>query len=86
MLSYNGHTVAVAAMSGANHCQPHPQILDNRDWVLKVRDICAVIGFDLRPDHKYRLFEGSFNACHAEKQLLAYHIDRHLSGAATRMW
>ncbi|KAK5202897.1 hypothetical protein LTR41_011366 [Exophiala xenobiotica] len=29
ILSYTGHTVAVAAMSGANHYQPRPQILDN---------------------------------------------------------
>ncbi len=77
ILSYNGHTMAVTAMSGANHYQPHPQILDNGNWTLKVRDICVAIGFDLRPDHRDRLFQGSFNAYHAEKQLLAYHIDRH---------
>ena len=77
ILSYNGHTMAVTAMSGANHYQPHPQILDNGHWTVKVRDICAAIGFDLHTDHRDPSFAGSFHACHVEKQLLAYHIDRH---------
>ncbi|RVX75973.1 hypothetical protein B0A52_00330 [Exophiala mesophila] len=78
ILSYDGHTVSVAAMSGANHYQPGPQTLDNETWTEKVRDICEVIGYPLTPDRRDGgKLQGFYMACHAEKQLAAYHIDRH---------
>lgn len=77
ILSYDAHTLAIAAMSGTNHYRPHPQTLDNRSWTYKVRNLCVAMGFVLRPDHRDRLFAGSFHACHAEKQLVAYYVDRH---------
>jgi hypothetical protein len=64
-------------MSGSNHHLPHPQTLDNRIWTFKVRDLCAAIGFGLHSDPRDPLFDGSFKACHAEKQLATYYVDQH---------
>ena len=48
MLVYSRYLPTMSAMSGSNHYLPHPQTLDNRVWTFKVRDLCAVIGFDLQ--------------------------------------
>jgi Ankyrin repeats (3 copies) len=77
LLSCNPHVPVISAMSGSNHHLPHPQTLDNRTWTLKVRDLCAVIGFGLHSHPRDHLFVGSYNACHAEKQLATYYIDQH---------
>jgi hypothetical protein len=67
ILSYSRHLPMTSAMSGSNHYLPHPQTLDNRIWTFKMRDLCAAISLSLQPHPKDRLFDGSFNACHAEK-------------------
>lgn len=77
ILSYSRYLPVVFAMSGANHYLPRPQTLDNRIWTFRVRDLCEAIGFQLHSNHRDPLFDGSFNACHAEKQLATYYIDRH---------
>lgn len=46
-------------------------------WTDKVKNLYDTIRFSLTAHDKDRLFDGSFYACHAEKQLIAYYIDQH---------
>ncbi|PON27343.1 hypothetical protein TGAM01_v203724 [Trichoderma gamsii] len=70
----------VAAMSGFSHEQSsdlNVQIA-GRKWTDEVFYLCQITGHGL-PRHEYdRGKPGRFYACHAEKQLIAYLVSRHV--------
>ncbi|KAK0648234.1 DYW family of nucleic acid deaminases-domain-containing protein [Cercophora newfieldiana] len=71
---------SVAAMSGwAHNDEPGANIhISGKDWTNEVRQLCRHIGHRLAP-HEYDQGEpGKFNACHAEKQLIAYFVSKHV--------
>lgn len=72
----------VAAMSGWGHHElddSNVQI-SGRTWTNEVRRLCELegVGHDLPPDEKDQGEPGQFYACHAEKQLIAYFVHKHL--------
>jgi len=78
---YRGsHFHTVAAMSGWSHWDggvTNIQIA-GRTWTDEVRRLCEVIGHNLEP-HQYDQGEpGRYHACHAEKQLIAFFVHKHL--------
>ncbi|KAH7231300.1 uncharacterized protein BKA55DRAFT_598575 [Fusarium redolens] len=58
----------VAAMSGWKH----------QTWTDEVLRLCRIVGHHLPADEKDQGRPGQFNACHAEKQLAAYFISKHV--------
>lgn len=77
MLHCGNSIPIVSAMSGSNCNLPHPQTLDNKNWTHKVRKLCEVIGHKLQKHGSDPSFVGPWYACHAEKQLATYYIDKH---------
>ncbi|RYC79446.1 hypothetical protein BFJ63_vAg17670 [Fusarium oxysporum f. sp. narcissi] len=70
----------VAAMSGWKHqsdLELNVQI-EGRIWTDEVFRLCRIIGHHLPADEKDQGRSGQFNACHAEKQLTAYFISKHV--------
>ena len=78
---YRGHQHhSVAAMSGWTHREdPVVNIqIAGRSWTAEVRRLYEIIGYDLAP-HEYDQGEpGRYHACHAEKQLIAFFVSKHL--------
>lgn len=70
----------VAAMSGWAHKEdPAANIqIAGEEWTDAVRQICRYIGHDLAPHVHDRGQPGQFHACHAEKQLIAYFVSKHV--------
>lgn len=69
---------SVAAMSGWSHGDTITTV-SGRDWTSEVIRIAEIIGHILQPDERRdRGVPGQFYACHAEKQLIAYFISRHV--------
>ncbi|KAI1392647.1 uncharacterized protein F4822DRAFT_136324 [Hypoxylon trugodes] len=65
-------------MSGWSH-EPNKSIhVAGKDWTDEVLFLCRIPGFDLEPHYYDRGIPGQYNACHAEKQLAAYFIHKHL--------
>lgn len=54
----------------------HAYFLDNSVWAAKAITLCQTIGHTLREDWRDGDVPGRYNACHAEKQLLA-HVFEH---------
>lgn len=52
--------------------------LSNNKWTQKVSTLCLLLDYTLASDDRDNDTQGSFNACHAEKQLIAYFIDKHV--------
>ncbi|CAH0052458.1 unnamed protein product [Clonostachys solani] len=70
----------VAAMSGWGH-QEDPDIniqIGGRDWIDEIRRLCEIVGHSLEPNARDQGQAGRYNACHAEKQLVAYFVNKHL--------
>lgn len=72
----------VAAMSGWGHSEWE---IDNvqvagKVWTGEVRALCQRIGFRLGSHSRDLRIPGQYNACHAEKQLVAYFVDQHFVG------
>ena len=65
-------------MSGWSHGKDDTIHVAGVDWTQEVLDLCQNIGFGLEPHDLDRGIPGRFNACHAEKQLVAYFIYKHL--------
>ncbi|KAB5582967.1 DYW family of nucleic acid deaminases-domain-containing protein [Coniochaeta sp. 2T2.1] len=70
----------VAAMSGwGHHEDPASNIqVAGEEWTDAVRQICSYIGHNLTPHMCDQGQTGRYNACHAEKQLIAYFVSRHV--------
>jgi hypothetical protein len=55
------------------------RVLSNYVWINKVLELCGLMGYQLPKiniDDERK--PGSFYACHAEKQLIAYYLSRHV--------
>ncbi|KAF2998833.1 hypothetical protein E8E13_002593 [Curvularia kusanoi] len=52
--------------------------VSGRDWTDEVMRISTIIQYQLQPDRRDQGQRGRFNACHAEKQLIAYFISKHV--------
>ncbi|KAF3058583.1 hypothetical protein GL218_05895 [Daldinia childiae] len=68
----------IAAMSGWSHAQSKNICVAGRDWTEAVLDLCKLVGFFPESNYRDRGVPGRFNACHAEKQLIAYFAHKHL--------
>lgn len=64
-------------MSGWSHGKTIPLVL-GEDWTSEVIRITDIIGHALAPDKKDNGVPGRFYGCHAEKQLIAYFIGKHV--------
>lgn len=78
---YRGHDLPpVAAMSGWAHLDDSDMNIQisGKTWTPEVRRLSKFIGYDLATDGYDQGEPGQFYACHAEKQLLAFFVHRHL--------
>ncbi|KAH0430381.1 Ankyrin repeat-containing protein [Colletotrichum camelliae] len=78
VLYRGGRFPGVAAMSGWGHGEKLDIQVSGKDWTQEVYDLCERIGFSLRPHDRDQGSRGRYHACHAEKQLVAYFISKHL--------
>lgn len=72
--------LTMAAMSGWGHSEwetDNLQVAGN-SWTSQVHSLCRRIGFKLEDDSRDHGVPGQYNACHAEKQLIAYFVDQHM--------
>ena len=76
-LERGGRYHSIDAMSGWSHGETIP-LVSGKDWTSEVNGIAKIIGHALVPDTKDRGIAGQFHACHAEKQLIAYFISKHV--------
>ncbi|KAI1281384.1 DYW family of nucleic acid deaminases-domain-containing protein [Xylaria sp. FL0933] len=69
----------IAAMSGWGHYADDAANIQiaGRDWTNDTLRLCKIIGYDLAPHSNDQGELGRFHACHAEKQLIAYFVDKH---------
>ncbi|CAG7949482.1 unnamed protein product [Penicillium salamii] len=77
-LDRGGDFPSVGAMSGWSHCSVQSLRVDGRQWTDDIFYISEVVGHPLPSNSKDQGKNGQYNACHAEKQLIAYFIDRHV--------
>ncbi|KAJ5392568.1 hypothetical protein N7509_008058 [Penicillium cosmopolitanum] len=77
-LERGGKFPSIGAMSGWSHCSAQSLRVDGRQWTDEVFYISEKVGHYLTPSSWDHEKAGQFNACHAEKQLIAYFIDRHV--------
>lgn len=68
----------VAAMSGWGHGESEVIHIAGREWTTEVLELCALLDFELQPHTYDHGVVGQWEACHAEKQLIAYFINRHM--------
>ena len=64
-------------MSGWSHGQTVP-LIAGLDWTPEVIRIASIIGRAMATDRKDGGVAGQYHACHAEKQLIAYFISKHV--------
>ena len=77
-LERGGKFPSIGAMSGWSHGSVQTLRVDGRQWTDDVFYISEVTGHLLH-SHSYDQGKaGQYNACHAEKQLIAYFINRHV--------
>ncbi|KAK3680561.1 hypothetical protein LTR37_021168 [Vermiconidia calcicola] len=77
ILLREGKAAILAAVSGWSEFFPLEHQLDNSVWAGKSRKMCAIVGHTPQPDWRDKGIKGLFNACHVEKQFLAYILFRH---------
>ncbi|KAJ0417401.1 DYW family of nucleic acid deaminases-domain-containing protein [Aspergillus carlsbadensis] len=77
-LERGGRFAPIGAMSGWSHNPIESLRVDNRLWTDEVRYISEAVGHTLPPHGFDRAWDGQYYACHAEKQLIAYFVDRHV--------
>ncbi|KAH7016036.1 uncharacterized protein B0I36DRAFT_254866 [Microdochium trichocladiopsis] len=79
VLYRNGNFPLVAAMSGWSHGTDYQGNIhvSGRDWTDKARRLCERVGFDPDPHIYDQGDPGRYHACHAEKQLIAYFVEKH---------
>ncbi|OTB14205.1 hypothetical protein K445DRAFT_319377 [Daldinia sp. EC12] len=69
----------ITAMSGWGHKRTESIHLAGEKWRDEVFWLCDMAGFCLGHDQvRDQDIPGQYNACHAEKQLIAYFVDKHL--------
>lgn len=69
----------IAAMSGWGHSDCLSARVSGRDWTGKVLELAAIVSHNLAANSKKdQGIPGQFQASHAEKQLIAYFLDRHV--------
>ncbi|KAF4341659.1 ankyrin repeat-containing protein [Fusarium beomiforme] len=73
----DGNLPPVSAMSGWGHGEHESIQIAGRDWTCKVLELCNAINFTPEPHYYDKGVPGRYNACHAEKQLIAYFVDKH---------
>ncbi|KAF4446968.1 Ankyrin repeat-containing protein [Fusarium austroafricanum] len=77
-----GHLPEIPAMSGWIHKETVVDegtvFVAGREWTPEVLRLCEVIGFTPQPHEYDKGVPGQYNACHAEKQLIAYFVFKHL--------
>lgn len=81
VLLRGGRHPPVAAMSGWGHGadQDINVQIEGKGWTNQVQDLCRYIGHRLEPDdQRDHGCSGQFHACHAEKQLIAFFVHKHL--------
>ena len=76
-LERGGRYPSISAMSGWSHGMTVP-LVSGQDWTHEVIRIANIIGHALVPDAKDNGVPGQYHACHAEKQLIAYFISKHV--------
>ncbi|PKY03013.1 hypothetical protein P168DRAFT_311558 [Aspergillus campestris IBT 28561] len=76
-LERGGKFPSVGAMSGWSHQSAESLRVDGRQWTDDVFHISEVVGHRLSSHDYDQGTDGQYNASHAEKQLIAYFIDRH---------
>ncbi|KXH65929.1 hypothetical protein CSAL01_13503 [Colletotrichum salicis] len=69
---------SVAAMSGWAHEEDSDVQIGGREWTMEVCQLCDFIGYPLTPHQNDRGEPGRFYACHAEKHLVAFFVNKHL--------
>ncbi|OOF90491.1 hypothetical protein ASPCADRAFT_211962 [Aspergillus carbonarius ITEM 5010] len=77
-LERGGKFPSIGAMSGWSHGSMQSLRVDGRQWTDDVFYISELAGHILPSHHNDRGKDGRYGACHAEKQLIAYFIDRHV--------
>ncbi|KAI0849251.1 hypothetical protein F5Y00DRAFT_261721 [Daldinia vernicosa] len=68
----------IAAMSGWSHAQSETIHVAGRDWTDAVLRLYDLAGLKREPHSRDQGDKGRYNACHAEKQLIAYFVHKHL--------
>ncbi|KAF7918952.1 hypothetical protein EAE99_008677 [Botrytis elliptica] len=53
--------------------------IPNKTWTEKVQQMCQTIGYELRRSQQDQGTPGKYNACHAEKQVIAYWIHHYVA-------
>ncbi|CAG7990731.1 unnamed protein product [Penicillium salamii] len=70
---------SIAAMSGWGHSESPSTRVSGRDWTAMVLKLATIVGHTLSAHAaKDQGIQGQFQASHAEKQLIAYFLDRHV--------
>jgi hypothetical protein len=70
---------SIAAMSGWGHSEWPSTRVSGRDWTAMVLKLATIVGHTLSAHAaKDQGIQGQFQASHAEKQLIAYFLDRHV--------
>lgn len=70
----------VYAKSGWGHNQVENPVISGKYWTTEVMNLCRKIKFSLQPNLDFdQGVPGQYHASHAEKQLVAYFIHKHLS-------
>ncbi|KAK6815096.1 hypothetical protein RU639_008595 [Aspergillus parasiticus] len=77
-LERGGKFPSIGAMSGWAHGSMQSLRVDGRQWTDDVFYISEIAGHALASHRCDQGKNGRYNACHAEKQLIAYFIDRHV--------
>ncbi|KAE8137470.1 hypothetical protein BDV38DRAFT_292916 [Aspergillus pseudotamarii] len=77
-LERGGKFPSIGAMSGWSHSSVQSLRVDGRQWTDDVLYISEVVDHVLASHSCDQGKDGQYNACHAEKQLIAYFIDRHV--------
>lgn len=65
-------------MSGWEHEKSEAISIAGEGWTERVFDVSSVVGHTLTPGEYDQGEPGRFNASHAEKQLIAYFIKKHV--------
>lgn len=76
-LNRGGSFPVVRAKSGWSNITEDPDYLDSFHWTNEVFKVCKTIRHKVSPDKYDGAEPGMFNACHAEKQLMAFFAHKH---------